>query len=74
MTPAIILNIMITGEGDLTDDGSKIETKKGLGPVNNIIMDQYFIKRQGQNRLIGLMFQYPKLLGLGIDENTAFMI
>lgn len=72
---AIMSEIMITGEGDFkVIDGSKVETKKGLGLSNNLIVDQHFIKRQRQNRLIGLIFKNPTLLGVGIDENTAFVI
>ncbi|CAH0997838.1 Cyanophycinase [Emticicia aquatica] len=72
---AIMSEIMITGEGDFkVIDGSKVETKKGLGLINNIIVDQHFIKRQRQNRLIGLIFKNPTLLGVGIDENTALVV
>jgi cyanophycinase len=72
---AIMSEIMITGEGDFkVIDGSKVETKKGLGLVNEMIIDQHFIKRQRQNRLIGLIFKNPKLLGVGIDENTALVV
>jgi cyanophycinase len=72
---AIMSEIMITGEGDFkVIDGSKVETKKGLGLLNEIIVDQHFIKRQRQNRLIGLIFQNPTLLGVGIDENTALVV
>lgn len=72
---AIMSEIMITGEGDFkTIDGSKVETKKGLGLIDNMIVDQHFIKRQRQNRLIGLIFKNPTLLGVGIDENTALFV
>ncbi len=72
---AIMSEIMITGEGDFkVIDGSKVETKKGLGLLTNIIVDQHFIKRQRQNRLIGLILQNPTLLGIGIDENTALVV
>ena len=72
---AIMSEIMITGEGDIkVIDGSKVETKKGLGLVTEMIVDQHFIKRQRQNRLIGLILQNPKLLGVGIDENTALVV
>ena len=42
--------------------------------MNEIIVDQHFIKRQRQNRLIGLIFKNPTLLGVGIDENTALYV
>lgn len=72
---AIMSEIMISGEGDFkVIDGSKVETKKGLGLVNEMIVDQHFIKRQRQNRLIGLIFKNPTLLGIGIDENTALVV
>ncbi len=72
---AIMSEIMISGEGDFkVIDGSKVETKKGLGLMNEIIVDQHFIKRQRQNRLIGLIFKNPTLLGVGIDENTALYV
>ena len=72
---AIMSEIMISGEGDFkVIDGSKVETKKGLGLMNEIIVDQHFIKRQRQNRLIGLILQNPKLFGVGIDENTALVV
>jgi cyanophycinase len=72
---AIMSQKMITGEGDFkVIDGSKVEIKKGLGLLTSIIVDQHFIKRQRQNRLIGLIFQNPQLLGVGIDENTALYV
>lgn len=67
--------MMITGEGDFTViDGAKVETKNGLGLINNAIVDQHFIKRQRQNRLLGLVIKNPQMLGIGIDEDTAFAV
>ena len=72
---AIMSEVMITGEGDIkVIDGEKIETKKGLGFLTSSIVDQHFIKRQRQNRLISLIFKHPNLLGIGIDENTALLV
>lgn len=72
---AIMSKVMITGEGDLKVlDGSKVETKDGLGLLTEVIVDQHFIKRQRQNRLLGLVLKYPNLLGMGIDEDTAVFV
>lgn len=72
---AIMSAIMITGNGDFTViDGSKVETRAGLGLLPGVIVDQHFIKRQRQNRLIGLILQNPNLLGIGIDEDMAFVV
>lgn len=72
---AVMSEIMITGEGDFTViDGAKVETKNGLGLLPDVIVDQHFIKRQRQNRMIGLMLKNPLLLGVGIDEDTALVV
>lgn len=72
---AIMSPLMITGEGDFTAiDGAKVETKNGIGLLPDVIVDQHFIKRQRYNRLIGLIIKNPQLLGIGIDEDTAFAV
>jgi cyanophycinase len=72
---AIMSPKMITGEGDISViDGSKVETVPGLGLLEGVIVDQHFIKRRRQNRLMGLIWQHPELLGLGIDEDTALLV
>lgn len=72
---AIMSEIMLTGEGEFTViDGKKVQTRKGIGLVKEAIVDQHFVKRSRQNRLLGLVLQYPKLLGIGIDEDTAFWL
>ena len=72
---AIMSAIMITGEGDFTViDGAKVETRSGLGLLPDAIVDQHFIKRQRQNRLFGLILKNSSLLGVGVDENTAFLV
>lgn len=72
---AIMSKIMITGEGDFkVVDGNKVETKEGLGMLSEVILDQHFIVRQRQNRLLGLVLKYPNQLGVGIDEDTALYV
>ncbi len=72
---AIMSEIMITGEGDFTViDGKKVQTRKGMGFIKEAIVDQHFVKRSRHNRLLGLVLQYPKLLGIGIDEDTAVWV
>lgn len=72
---AVMSAIMITGEGDFSViDGARVETKNGLGLLPEVIVDQHFIKRQRQNRLISLMLKNPLLLGVGIDEDTALLV
>jgi cyanophycinase len=51
-----------------------IEIVPGLGFVHNAIVDQHFIRRQRQNRLISVVLERPSLLGVGIDEGTALEV
>lgn len=72
---AVMSKTMITGEGDFkVIDGNKVETKEGIGLLSEIIVDQHFIARQRQNRLLGLVLKYPNQIGVGIDEDTAMFI
>lgn len=66
---------MMTGDADLKIlDGSKVGVRKGLGLIPNVIFDQHFLVRQRHNRLFGLIMSNPKMLGVGIDEDTAVLI
>jgi cyanophycinase len=66
---------MMTGEVDLKIlDGTKVGVRKGLGLVPNVIFDQHFLVRQRHNRLFGLIIANPKMLGIGIDEDTSVLI
>lgn len=66
---------MITGEGDFTVlRGGNVELKPGLGFVTEAILDQHFVARQRQNRLISVVLEHPELLGVGVDERTALWI
>jgi cyanophycinase len=51
-----------------------IEIVPGLGFVHNAIIDQHFIRRQRENRLISVVLERPQLLGVGIDEGTALKV
>tara|TARA_R110002049_G_scaffold88982_2_gene224248 strand:- start:524 stop:1324 length:801 start_codon:yes stop_codon:yes gene_type:complete len=74
---AIMSEIMLTG--NILDDSrgftriaqSHVEDASGFGFVKNFIIDQHFIKRQRQNRLLSKVLELPSLVGLGIDESTA---
>ena len=64
--------LMITGNGDFSVIKEKnVELKPGLGLFPAIIIDQHFIARQRQNRLISVILENPLLLGVGVDEASA---
>jgi cyanophycinase len=46
----------------------------GLGLLPNVIIDQHFAQRGRIGRLIGAVSQNPRVLGIGIDEDTAIVV
>jgi cyanophycinase len=72
---ACMSRVMLTGEGDFTVlRGGNVEVKEGLGYVTEAILDQHFVARQRQNRLISVVLEHPELPGIGVDEKTAIWI
>lgn len=77
---AVMSRIMITGDETraLTKDESwqtiesgNVVTAPGLGFIDDVIMDQHFVRRRRHNRLISLVLEQPALLGIAVDEETA---
>ena len=46
----------------------------GLGLVRDLIIDQHFAERGRYGRLLGAVAHNPRLLGVGIDEDTAIVV
>jgi cyanophycinase len=46
----------------------------GLGLVRNVIVDQHFAERGRIGRLLGAVAHNPRVLGIGLDEDTAIVI
>ncbi|HEX8526405.1 cyanophycinase [Allosphingosinicella sp.] len=46
----------------------------GLGLIRDVIIDQHFAERGRFGRLIGAVAHNPRVLGLGIDEDTAAVV
>jgi len=51
-----------------------IEVVPGLGFLHGAIVDQHFIRRERQNRLLSVVLERPTLVGVGIDESTALEV
>lgn len=80
---AIMSRVMLTGEQKSDPTNSQIfnsiiekdvETAKGFGFLNNIVIDQHFLKRKRQIRLISVLMDNPGLRGIGIDEDAAIVV
>lgn len=46
----------------------------GLGLVRDVIIDQHFAERGRIGRLLGAVAQNPRVLGIGVDEDTAIVL
>jgi cyanophycinase len=65
--------MLVAGEGQAStsaEEGS-LRMAPGLGFMPGVIIDQHFAERGRIGRLVGAVAQNPRLLGLGIDEDTA---
>lgn len=67
---------MITGEGNFkVIEAGSVELWEGLGFLpDHVVVDQHFIARQRQNRLISVILAHPEHLGVGVDEDTAIWV
>lgn len=72
---AVMSERMMTGEADLTAlIAGQTELKKGLGLWPEGLVDQHFLKRQRNNRLLSAVLERPSVIGVGIDEGTAIIV
>ncbi len=81
---AIMSRVMLTGDDRLAGKdeesfrairSSAVVTAEGFGFVPaNIVIDQHFLARKRQNRLISVVLEHPGMTGIGIDEATAFIV
>ena len=72
---AVLADKMFTGDADLKSitSGATV-VAKGLGIWPDVLIDQHFLKRQRDNRLISAVLDHPALVGVGIDEATAVIV
>ncbi|MEX0661641.1 MAG: cyanophycinase [Balneolaceae bacterium] len=80
---AVMSKIMITGDQhnypEYTSTYYNLEkdnmiTAEGLGLITDVIIDQHFVKRARNNRLLTAIMDYPNHTGIGIDESTAILV
>ena len=53
--------------------GTSLSMAPGFGLISGVIIDQHFAQRGRIGRLIGAVAHNPRMLGIGIDENTAIV-
>lgn len=65
---------MITGGTVDSELKSTLTSARGLALTHGIIVDTHFAQRNRQNRLVAATWQYPRSVGIGLDEDTAVII
>jgi cyanophycinase len=55
-------------------ESNNMETSRGLGLLDRVIVDQHFVVRSRYNRLITAVIEYENIIGVGIDESTAILV
>ena len=66
---------MLTGEANLEGvTRGTTELVPGLGLWPGAIVDQHFLQRRRNNRLLAAVLDRPQLVGVGIDERTAVIV
>ena len=64
--------MIVNGEAeDSHKIGSLLQLAPGFGFAKDMIVDQHFAERGRVSRLLAVVAQNPRVLGIGIDENTA---
>jgi cyanophycinase len=72
---AVLPDAMFTGDADLKSlTAGATAIAKGLGLWPEVLIDQHFLKRQRDNRLISAVMDRPALVGVGIDEGTGVIV
>ena len=67
--------MVVSGDADSSHRvGANLLMAPGLGYIKDVIIDQHFAERGRIGRLLGAVAQNPRLLGVGIDENTAIVV
>ena len=67
--------MLVGGSGDESHKvGGALLMAPGLGLMTNVIIDQHFAERGRIGRLLGAVAQNPRILGVGIDEDTAIIV
>jgi cyanophycinase len=80
---AVMSEFMITGNEKRAggEEGTwevilagNVEHTEGFGFVKNAVIDQHFVTRRRHNRLISVVLENPKFVGVGIEESTAVLV
>jgi cyanophycinase len=66
--------MLVKGTSSETHRIGDLHMAPGLGLIRDVIIDQHFAERGRFGRLVGAVAHNPRVLGLGIDEDTAAVV
>ncbi|HEY0627537.1 MAG TPA: cyanophycinase [Allosphingosinicella sp.] len=66
--------MLVKGTSKETHRIGDLHMAPGLGLIRNVIIDQHFAERGRFGRLLGAVAHNPRVLGIGIDEDTAAIV
>lgn len=66
--------MLVKGTSKETHRIGDLHMSPGIGLVRDVIIDQHFAERGRMGRLLGAVAHNPRVLGLGIDEDTAAVL
>jgi len=67
--------MMVSGSSEKShriDDNLRLAP--GFGFARDMVIDQHFAERGRLNRLLAVVGQNPRIIGIGVDENTAIEV
>lgn len=66
--------MLVKGTSSETHRIGDLHMAPGLGLLEDVIIDQHFAERGRFGRLLGAVAHNPRVLGIGIDEDTAAVV
>jgi cyanophycinase len=71
---AVAAHMVAFGRAGASPKHRMIHLSAGLGLVDGVVVDQHFEQRGRWGRLLAAVALSPRLLGIGLDEDTAALI
>lgn len=71
---AVAETMLVRGASEQSHRVGDLHLAPGLGLVRDVIVDQHFAERGRIGRLLGAVAFNPRMLGIGVDEDTAAVI
>jgi len=71
---ALSAHMIAFGRGGSAPSFRMVHLAPGLGMMDGVIIDQHFRERDRIGRLMTALSYNPSLVGVGVDEDTAFII